>query len=279
MEIQAPERNWAFIPNPLPPRWAFAERLWPLLVKAREALGRLDGIGRTLPKPELLLKPLEKREALRSSSLEGTYASPKDLLLFEIDPKEPKSEDDPTNAWLEVSNHSRALRQGMKLLEELPFCLRFIRELHATLLKGVIRIRRNSCAPVKIGWRDRRISDILSEKREELSDARRTPSSRGPDVTTSAESPTTGCQATRPLSSYSSGPRRPQCPGDRKDPGTQSAVRTAMGLHVSGSRLGSGRPRATNRAASQLTGDGGSVLQGAFPGRPHGGRRCLHAAW
>ena len=34
-------------------------------------------------------------------------------------------------------------------------------------------------------------------------------------------------------------------PGDRKDPGTQSAVRTAMGLHVSGSRLGSGRPRAT----------------------------------
>ena len=143
----------------------------------------------------------------------------------------------------------------------------------------VIRIRRNSCAPVKIGWRDRRISDILSEKREELSDARRTPSSRGPDVTTSAESPTTGCQATRPLSSYSSGPRRPQCPGDRKDPGTQSAVRTAMGLHVSGSRLGSGRPRATNQAASQLTGDGGSVLQGAFPGRPHGGRRCLHAAW
>jgi Fic family protein len=137
LEIQVPERNWAFIPDPLPPQWVFPERLWPVLVKAREALGRLDGIGRTLPNPELLLKPLEKQEALHSSSLEGTYASPKDLLLFEIDPQEPKSEKDPANAWLEVSNHSLALRQGMRRLEELPFCLRFIRELHETLLKGV----------------------------------------------------------------------------------------------------------------------------------------------
>jgi len=136
-EIQVPERNWAFIPNPLPPQWVFPERLWPLLVKARETLARLDGIGRTLPNPELLLKPLEKREALHSSSLEGTYASPQELLLFELDPKEPKSEKDPANAWLEVSNHSLALRQGMRRLEELPFCLRFIRELHETLLKGV----------------------------------------------------------------------------------------------------------------------------------------------
>ncbi len=98
VEIQVPGKDWAFIPDPQPPEWAFPERLWPLLVNARESLGRLDGIGRTLPNPELLLKPLEKREALHSSSLEGTYASAKELLLFEIDPQEPKSEDDPRNA-------------------------------------------------------------------------------------------------------------------------------------------------------------------------------------
>lgn len=137
VEIQVPEKNWAFIPNPLPSQLTFPERLWPLLVKAQATLARLDGIGRTLPNPELLLKPLEKREALHSSSLEGTYASPKDLLLFEIDPREPKSERDPTNTWREVSNHSLALRQGMRLLEELPFCLRFIRKLHETLLRDV----------------------------------------------------------------------------------------------------------------------------------------------
>jgi Fic family protein len=137
VKIHVPEDDWAFIPDPLPPRWEFPSRLWPLLVKARENLARLDGIGRTLPNPELLLRPLEKREALRSSSLEGTYASPKELLLFELAPQKPKSENDPANAWREVSNYSLALRQGMKLLASLPFCLRLIRELHATLLKGV----------------------------------------------------------------------------------------------------------------------------------------------
>jgi Fic family protein len=137
VEIQIPQKDWAFVPDPLPPKWEFPSRLWPLVAQAREAIGRLDGIGRTLPNPELLLKPLEKREALRSSSLEGTYASPEDLLLFELDPQEPKSEKDPANAWREVSNYSRAIRQGMKLLNDLPFCLRLIRELHKTLLEGV----------------------------------------------------------------------------------------------------------------------------------------------
>lgn len=137
VEIQVPQKDWAFVPDPLPPKWEFPSRLWLLVAQAREAIGRLDGIGRTLPNPELLLKPLEKREALRSSSLEGTYASPRDLLLFELDPQEPKSEEDPANAWREVSNYSLAVRQGMKLLQELPFCLRLIRELHKTLLRGV----------------------------------------------------------------------------------------------------------------------------------------------
>lgn len=137
LKIHVPDDDWAFIPDPLPPKWGFPARLWPLLVKARESLARLDGIGRTLPNPELLLRPLEKREALRSSSLEGTYASPKELLLFELAPQKPKSENDPANAWREVSNYSLALRQGMKLLASLPFCLRLIRELHAALLKGV----------------------------------------------------------------------------------------------------------------------------------------------
>lgn len=137
VQIQSPEEDWAFVPDPLPPKWEFPDRLWPLLAEAKEKLGRLDGIGRTLPNPELLLRPLEKHEALCSSSLEGTFATPRELLLFELEPREPKSKDDPANAWREVSNHSQALRQGMHLLQELPFCLRLIRELHKTLLIGV----------------------------------------------------------------------------------------------------------------------------------------------
>ena len=76
IQIAVPEQDWSFLPNPLPPSWPFPNELWPLLAEAKERLGTLNGIGRTLPDLELLLKPSQRREAIRSSSLEGTYASP-----------------------------------------------------------------------------------------------------------------------------------------------------------------------------------------------------------
>jgi Fic family protein len=135
--ISVPRKDWAFIPSPLPPDWEVKIELWPLLAEAKQELARLDGLARGLPNPELLLRPLQGREALRSSSLEGTYATPQQLLLFELQPREPISEHDPANTHLEVANYSRSLRRGMALLEELPFCLRLVRELHTTLLSGV----------------------------------------------------------------------------------------------------------------------------------------------
>ena len=74
---------------------------------------------------------------MRSSSLEGTVATPQELLQFELLPREPTSENDPANTHLEVANYSSSLIRGIDLLDELPFCLRLIRELHNTLLSGV----------------------------------------------------------------------------------------------------------------------------------------------
>ncbi len=129
--------DWAFIPKPLPARWNIPGEIWPLLAQAREELARLDGVGRHMPNYELLLKPLQHREALRSSSLEGTYATPEQLLLYEIDPKEPKSQQDPVNAWREVSNYGSALRVGQELLHTIPVSLRLVKKLHYQLLSGV----------------------------------------------------------------------------------------------------------------------------------------------
>ncbi len=139
VEISAGARgkDYAFIPNDLPPTSGFPSQLWPLLAEAKEALGRLDGIGQTIPAPQLLLRPLQKREALRSSSLEGTYATPEQLLLYEMDPREPTSEKDQANEWREVSNYGHALTEGCELLDEMPICLRVIRAMHRTLLSGV----------------------------------------------------------------------------------------------------------------------------------------------
>lgn len=137
------ENDWAFIPAPLPDHWDIPSRIWPLLLTAREELARLDGVGRHMPDYELLMRPLREREALRSSSLEGTYATPKQLLLYQMNPKEPRSRRDPVNSWKEVANYSSALRLGQELLEELPISLRFIRELHRELLHGVRGHQRN----------------------------------------------------------------------------------------------------------------------------------------
>lgn len=130
-------KDWSFIPAPLPKEWEIPIEIWPLLAKAREELARLDGIGKHMQNYEILLTPLQKREAIRSSSLEGTYATPQQLAIFDLEPREPKSERDPSNAPKEVSNYSRAIKLGQELIQSLPFSLRFIRTLHEELLSGV----------------------------------------------------------------------------------------------------------------------------------------------
>ncbi len=125
----------AFVPDPLPPDWEWPLRLWPKLLEARTALARLDGVGLHLPNPQLLLRPLQNREALRSSSLEGTYTEPEEQILFQINPQYPTSATDPINAKREVYNYGEALR--LHNVHYLPLSQRLIRELHRVLLDGV----------------------------------------------------------------------------------------------------------------------------------------------
>ena len=125
----------SFVPDPLPPKWTFDHALWPLLTEAKRCLGELNGVARMLPNPELLLKPLQRVESLTSSRLEGTYATAEQVMLFEMNPKQPQNSADESNAWLEVYNYTQALRHGY--LVKLPFCLRLIKELHKILLLGV----------------------------------------------------------------------------------------------------------------------------------------------
>lgn len=83
-----------FVPDPLPPKWAWPDDLWPRLLEAHRALARLDGIGQHLPSSELVLRPLQRREAQKSSRLEGTITNPEQQALFEVDPDISASEDE-----------------------------------------------------------------------------------------------------------------------------------------------------------------------------------------
>src|ERR1019366_2513401 len=116
-------------------------------------------IGKTLPDAELLLSPLKRREAIASSRIEGTYATAKDLMLFEISPQESKSPHSQVNAWREVFNYSKAIGQGNDLLMQLPFCGRLIKGLHDTLLDGVRGQQSN-----RGEWREHQVA-IGSDRR------------------------------------------------------------------------------------------------------------------
>lgn len=133
-------QDWAFVPNPLPPpSWKIGTSLWKLIAEARQAIGALDGSGNNLSNPRLLLRPLQRREALRSSSLEGTYASPRELLLFE---KAMRSEEraghDYEGSWREVHNCYLALRTGYRQIRQgHPLNTSFLCSLHKILMHGV----------------------------------------------------------------------------------------------------------------------------------------------
>ena len=126
----------AFVPDLLPASWTWPNDLWPLLLEAHQCLSSLDGTGRHLQNPELVLGPLQNREAQKSSSLEGTYTDPQEQLLFALDPREGDSREDPVNARREVFNYTRALRLRRER-KDLPLSLRLIRELHHALMDGV----------------------------------------------------------------------------------------------------------------------------------------------
>ncbi len=128
----------AFVPDPLPIERDFPASIWKLLVDASAALASLNGIGKYLPNPQLLLVPLQRREAQVSSRLEGTITNPHQQLLFDIDMfKEVKLEEQYRQDLLEVSNYRTALNYYSENSKKLPISLRLIRSLHKILLQRV----------------------------------------------------------------------------------------------------------------------------------------------
>lgn len=130
---------WAFVPNPLPPELAFDMALACTLSEADRALGELAGLARSVPNPNLLVRPFIRREAVLSSRIEGTQTDIADLYAYEagqrslpgLKPPPPESD------VREVLNYVHAMEYGLERLGTLPVSLRLIREVHGRLMEGV----------------------------------------------------------------------------------------------------------------------------------------------
>lgn len=125
----------AFIPEPLPPdpplHWS--DDLLLALSEADRALGRLDGMSRSLPNPDLFIAVNVRREALYSSEIEGIHSTLDDLLAVEVSDTARGADVDLAATF----NHVQAMNLGLDLVSSAPLSGSLIKAIHRELLQGV----------------------------------------------------------------------------------------------------------------------------------------------
>ena len=122
----------SFKPNTLPQsgELLLSERMLKLVSSANNKLSELNAIGNLIPNAELFVSMYVRKEALISSQIEGTQCTLEDIL-------DPYND---TAANLDVSdviNYVNAVSFAINRMNELPLCLRLIRETHSVLLNNV----------------------------------------------------------------------------------------------------------------------------------------------
>jgi cell filamentation protein, protein adenylyltransferase len=129
--VEAPEGYPAFVPNTTPRKVTLSDVSLAALDEASNRLGILQGIGRQIRNPHLLISPYMRREAVLSSRIEGTQTTMSDVYAADLDQLELIGAPDVR----EVQNYRAAHHLGLR--SKLPLSLRLIRNLHKRLMKGV----------------------------------------------------------------------------------------------------------------------------------------------
>ncbi len=123
----------AFLPNKLPPKIEYDNDLQYLLSQAALSLGKLDGAIQILPNPDMFVYMFVCKEAVLSSQIEGTQSTLLDLIRKEANILVPGQPHD----LPEVSNYVKALRFGIRSLENQQITASLISETHRILLEDV----------------------------------------------------------------------------------------------------------------------------------------------
>jgi Fic family protein len=129
--INTLEGHQAFLPRPLPPELDLRPMLDPL-GEAVQLLGELRGAARRTENPYILIEPLQRREALTTSAMEGTHTSIENLILEEEELGTKRDENS-----RETFNFVSAMRLSINNLQKYPISHRVIRDAHARLLSGL----------------------------------------------------------------------------------------------------------------------------------------------
>src|SRR5437870_4168567 len=116
--VRQPTGYAAFVPAPIPPEppLQLDMPLLALLSRADQAIGRLDGLARAIPNPDLFVAMYVRQEAVFSSQIENTQSTLEDVLAYEVDAKGRVL---PADVH-EVVNYVRAMDHGLARLDTLP---------------------------------------------------------------------------------------------------------------------------------------------------------------
>lgn len=120
-----------FIPDPLPPKLVLPTRTQKLHGEAMYHIGKVEQCRALLPNSDLLIFSSLQKEAIASSTIEGTVASSDELMLFQAGQINQREQ------VREVSNYASALEIGRDLLKVRPISLNLILQLHEILMSGV----------------------------------------------------------------------------------------------------------------------------------------------
>src|SRR5215212_9213070 len=105
---QSLQGHEVYVPDPLPPPLSLPNEVDKEVEEATHLLGQVEMCRTLLPYGSL------RREALASSTIEGTVASPDELVRFEV------SKFSEREAVREVANYAQALEWGVQQIGALP---------------------------------------------------------------------------------------------------------------------------------------------------------------
>lgn len=130
----------AFVPDPLPPPIASFDPSSCAEISEQSALA-IGGLGRlveSITSGRMLIDSFLRREAIRSSTIEGTQTQLRELLLFEVGENVQDTIDSEDAA--QVLRNLSSLHRGLELVEAGPLIGRVLREAHSVLFSDDSRI-------------------------------------------------------------------------------------------------------------------------------------------
>lgn len=129
---------WALVPPPAPRARDLLglQGIGAEIARARNELDKLQQLAALLPNPDLVTRTADRREAVRSSQIEGTFSGIDDLFAYEATGSD---EGLPPDVRV-TTNYVYALEHGLERVRKdggRAFSHALIREIHAKLVDGV----------------------------------------------------------------------------------------------------------------------------------------------